>query len=100
MIGLFRNIGNRLKNNEAVKSEVEPQLEVQAVHTEEVLPHEQTQDNGGVIMRQERIESIIQQRKPLAERVFGVRERLGQALDQFERFQVLYRSTLQDKEVA
>ena len=102
MLNLLKTLGNRLKNDEVVKSEAEigPQSEVPAVQTEEVLPNEQTQDNGGVIMRQERIESIIQQRKPLAERVLGVRERLTQALDQFERFQVLCRSTLQDKELA
>ena len=51
-------------------------------------------------MRYQRIKSIIQQRKPLYERVSGVRERLGQALDQFERFQSLCRSTIKNNELA
>ncbi len=51
-------------------------------------------------MKQERINSIIQQGKPMAERIAAVRERFVQAMDQFERFRALCRTALQDKEVA
>ena len=51
-------------------------------------------------MRQERIDSIIQRRKPLAERVHVVLGRLNQVIDNFEKFRFLCRNTLQDKYLA
>ncbi len=51
-------------------------------------------------MRQENIEKIIRQREPLANRVMTAQTHLAAAMDQFEKFHILCRSTLQDKVIA
>ena len=51
-------------------------------------------------MRQENIQKIIQQRQPLAVQVMRVRDKLSSVVSSFEKFQLLCRTTFQDKELA
>ena len=57
-------------------------------------------DYGGLTMRNEKIDRIIQRRKPMSERITNVKEHLTQTLDQFVRFRSLCRTVLQNRDAA